>query len=61
MAHFKKHTHRKQRPVNDNEKAGMATLLAKIRALREQAVNATTPSKSLIRDESGVLDVCTGA
>lgn len=41
MAHFKKHTHRKQRSLNDNEKAGMAALLAKIRELREQAVNAT--------------------
>lgn len=50
MAHFKKHTHRKQRLLKDNEKAGMATLLAKIRELREQAVNATTSSKSLKKD-----------
>lgn len=41
MTHFQKRTHRKQRPLKDNEKASMATLLAKIRALREQAVNAT--------------------
>jgi len=56
MAHFKKHTHRKQRPVNDNEKAGMADLLAKIRELREQAVNTTTPSKRLKRDESRLVN-----
>lgn len=45
MTPFKKHTHRKQRPFKDNEKAGMADLLAKIRELREQAVKTTTQDR----------------
>lgn len=56
MGHFKKHTYKKQRQVSSNEKAGMATLLARIRELREQAVNTTTPSKRLKRDESRLVN-----
>lgn len=45
MTHFQKHTHRKQRPLNVIEKAGMATLLAKIRELRQRAVNEVAPDR----------------